>query len=235
MIIEYKMTGKELIDVCLKHREEIEKTYKKMTSPLYKKIMKKLKRCKNGRMLLNPRQITIGDVNFYVTSLIKLGYGGHALLSRDTIYCISQNKSGKNVVVQFKLSSKTISPGDNVIEDKPFVYVYENHLLDRYRERYLGLDSSEISFEDLVHKFMRDMGSEVSTIRKTGTTKTGQEKFECRMDDGIYFGVVEDDQKHRFITFITEDMATREGQELIRDVGPELTDLVKEIVYSHQK
>ena len=198
------------------------------------KIYRALRDKKGGPVKLKTRTILIGDTRYYATVTIWDSKEEKLLRWNEVFYSISRNRSGKKIIIQYNLNDseegvidkKSASQLKRNIFDKSCIMIYENHLLNRYRERYLGLGPGEISFEDLAERFMSGRENEASIVKfskeltiKGGNDKGGNEylEIEARRSDGIYFGIADSMGKFRYITYITPEMATREGQDFIRD------------------
>lgn len=238
MIVESRMTGEELLKNFHKDRKIIANFVNDVIDKNISKIRRALKIKKQDFVKLRTRSILIGDTRYYV--VVKVFLSSNRIRWFGKFYNISLNKSGKKVLIHYALNESPLSLHvKNILKDSESrdwsVYIYENHLLNRFRERYLGLDPGEINFEDLAEKFMNKdedfLNSTTSLSNPDEEVKKGS-RLEMRKKDGIYFGVLEDPKKFRYITYITPEMATREGQDFIRDEAiKELEENYEEIRY----
>lgn len=232
MILEDRMTGIELLNKFSEDKKRLEKFVDDILYRNGSKIYRALKVKKYRAMRLKPRTILIRDIRYYVAVTMWDNKKKKLLSWNETFYTISQNRSGKKIIIQYSLKNNNcvdilddnlmLSSNRNIVLDKSYVVIYENHLLNRYRERYLGLGPGEISFEDLAERFMSGRKNETSIIKYSKEfIKDGNKylKVEIRRGDGIYFGVIEPMGKLRYITYITPEMTTREGQDVIRDTA----------------
>lgn len=235
MIVEDKMTGIELLNKFSKDKKRLEKFVDDTIARNRSKIYRALKEKKGGPVKLKTRTILIGDTRYYATVTVWDSKEEKLLRWNEVFYSISQNRSGKKIIIQYSLKDDddmdvinkelaALQLKRTTLFEKSCVTIYENHLLNRYRERYLGLGPGEISFEDLAERFMSGKENEASIIKFSKELIRDGNRYlemETRRNDGIYFGIMEPKGKLRYITYITSEMATREGQDLIREEGME--------------
>ena len=99
-------------------------------------------------------------------------------------------------------------------DDLQRVDVYDQHVFQRYQERYLG----KRQVINIVDEFLKRNGSGVLFLEKYG-------KFSKRIHDGACFGTITPDEKiiyHK--TFVKEDQLDPEGQYIM------LTEEIKSYV-----
>lgn len=227
MVIEDRLTKKELLENYLRDKKKLEKFVDDTISRNRTKIYRALIKDNKGKPLkLKTRSVLIENTRYYATVTIWHNKKDKVLSWNEVFYSISLNRAGKKIIIQYQYKDITDQTSGAIsgitglnISTSGHVIIYENHLLNRYRERYLGLGPGEISFEDLAEKFMsgRENESSVISFLSNNVTKEGCLELEARRNDGVYFGIMEPSGKIRYLTYITEEMATREGQDFIRD------------------
>lgn len=227
MILESKMTGEELFNKFLENKEKLDEFVDNTILRNASKIIRNLRKKKWEPVKIKTRSILIGDIRYYATITVWRDKLTKDIRLNQLFYSISTDSVGKKIIIQYVYrdldTDFDTNHGDYDVVNLyflDFIYIYENHLINRYRERYLGLKPEDISFEEVCEKFMSGKENEAAIIKFIPhTVKNKRKELEIRRKDGVYFGVMneEDPMKIRWITYITSEMATREGQEFIRE------------------
>lgn len=97
------------------------------------------------------------------------------------------------------------------------ILIVEPHLLKRYRERYLNLESDEITYEELVSEFLKKNQSYLNIEYFPVYDKKDPEKIivtrtMSKVKDGVVFGRVESKNIIRLITFISNEQVRESDQ-----------------------
>lgn len=204
------MTGIEVLEELEKYADRIDDFIKRTLRSNEKEIRRRLRRRPKDKVDFKVRTLTFPDQKFYIILYPWIMKSTNGLGADYSLYTIVQNKySGKKSIVHFPTQEGT-----------DYMVIYENHLLKRYRDRFLGLGQDEINFEDLAEKFIRDCQMATMNVNDNGNV-------EGRILNGILLGNVEDEYTIRFKTFITSEMATRDYQEDVRTKN--LETLIEEL------
>lgn len=184
------MTGIEILEELEKYSKRIDDFIRSTLKSKEKEIRRRFRKRPKDSVDFKTRTLTFPDQKFYIVLYPWIMKKTNGLGVDYSLYTIIRNKySGKKMILYFPTLDE---------DNKDYIIIYENHLLKRYRERFLGLGPEEIDFETLADKFIRD--------NRTTTVNNNNGNLEGRMLNGVILGNYQDEYTVRFKTFIAEDM-----------------------------
>lgn len=165
------------------------------------KIMKIWNRTHQAVPKKDTIKMKVGNNTYYIIASFQPYPGcktGDLMYCNNITYTILENfESGQKNVVYFPTPGESDILGGKVL-------LYESHFIKRYRERFLGVGTDEISFLEVVDKMLRR--NHTTPITFHNNPKYPDLNLESCMEDGVGFGRIGDSGIMRFITFISMDM-----------------------------